>query len=163
MALDVNLHCKITGLYTSSPDLGSLNFSPTNRAPTNLANGTGSSQANRMYSDQRTLGASASETLDLDALTDVFGASLAFVKIKSIRISAASGNTNNVVVGGGDWTAPFSDATDKLVIPPGGSIMLNAPVSGWAVTATTADGLLVANSGAGTSVVYDIEIVGTDA
>ena len=50
-----------------------------------IANGTGADQADVMGHDQRTLGTSASEDLDLSgALTDSFGTSVAFADRKSV-------------------------------------------------------------------------------
>jgi hypothetical protein len=134
-----------------------------------LASGTGSAQANRLYDSQRTLAASATEELDLagdSTFKDAFEQAITFVKLKVIYVAAATGNTNNVVVGGASSNAflgPFNDATDKMVIPPGGIWMIVHRTTGWTVTAGTGDKLLIANSGAGTSVTYDIQLIGTDA
>jgi hypothetical protein len=67
------------------------------------------------------------------------------------------GNGTNPFVGG------FGAGTHTWTIPPGGFIFVAAPVSGWTVTAATADILKISNSGAGTSVVYDICLGGTSA
>ncbi len=134
-----------------------------------LATGTGSGQMNRAYDSQRTLAASATEELDLagDAtFKDAFETALTFVKVKLLYVKAATANTNNVEVGGAAANAfvgPFKDATDKIVLSPGGVWLVVHPTTGWTVTAATGDKLLIANSGAGTSVTYDIAIAGTDA
>ena len=130
-----------------------------------FTDGTGANQAQKLFTDQRTLAASANESLDLSGvLQDVFGATLTFTKIKAILVKAAEGNTNNVVVGGAasnGWVGPFGDTTDTVAVKPGGTVMFVAPdANGYAVTAGTADQLKVANSGAGTGVTYDIVIVG---
>lgn len=127
-------------------------------------NGSASGQANKIWVDQRTLAASTAEDLDLaGALVDNFGTTLTFSTIKAIYVKAASGNTNNVEVGGA--VAPllgvFDDATDKIVVKPGGAFMWFAPGTGATVTATTGDDLNVNNSSSGTSVTYDIVIIGT--
>ncbi len=50
---------------------------------------------------------------------------------------------------------------DTVKVKPGGAIALVAPdATGYAVTAGTADQLKVANSAGGTSVTYDIIIIG---
>ncbi len=130
-----------------------------------FSDGAGANQAQKLFTDQRTLAASANETLDLSGvLQDVFGATLTFTKIKAILVKAAEGNTNNVVVGGAasnGWVGPFGATTDTVSVKPGGTVMFVAPdANGYAVTAGTADQLKVANSGAGTGVTYDIVIVG---
>ncbi len=134
-----------------------------------MTTGTASGQANISYDAQRTLAASATENLDLagDAtFKDAFETAITFVKVKLIYVKAAAANTNNVEVGGAAANAflgPFKDATDILVLPPGGVWMVVHPTTGWTVTAATGDILKVANSAGGTSVTYDIAIAGTDA
>jgi hypothetical protein len=82
-------------------------------------------------------------------------------------VRAAAGNTNAVAVGGAasngfvGWVA---DATDKINVRPGGVFGLFAPDSaGYPVTAGTADLLRIGNGGAGSSVTYDIIIIGASA
>lgn len=134
----------------------------------NLTSGTGANQADRIFHDQRTLAASGTENLDLaGVLTDAFGASLTFVRVRGLIVAAAAGNTNNVVVGGhatAAWATWVADATDRVVVRPGGVLALFAPdTTAYAVTATSADLLTVTNSAGSTSVTYDIVIVGASA
>jgi hypothetical protein len=163
-SLSYSLRAVLTGTHDFSPPTSTL---PKARS-FSFAHGTAANQADRAWSDRRTLAASASESLDLAAsLTDVFGATITFARIRALLIEAASTNSNNVVVGGAasnafvNWV---SDATDKLVVRPGGAFLLVAPdTTGYAVTATTGDLRQVANSGAGSSVTFDITIVGASA
>lgn len=169
MAAGVNadLSVQLRGTYTGANDLGSVSFAFNESALEQFTSGTTTGKADKLFSDTRTLAASATENLDLaGALSDPFGVTTTFVKVKAIYIKAADGNTNSVVVGGAGsntFTGPFADATDKLTIPPGGFVMLVHPGAGWTVTAATGDILLVANSAAGTSVSYDVVIIGTSA
>lgn len=133
-----------------------------------LANGTSANQADLIFSDERTLAASGTEDLDLaGVLADVHGTTLTFARVKAIVIEADSANTNNVVVGGAssngfiNWV---SDATDEIVIRPGGVFALAAPdATAYAVTASTGDLLTVTNSSSGTGVTYRIVIIGASA
>jgi len=167
MSLVTNILNKISGVYKGSNDLGTPTFNLNYNPNFNLATGTGSSQADLLFSDTRTLSASATEDLDLSgSLTDPLGATLAFVKIKGIIIKAASGNTNNVEVKPATtngFLGAFNAAADTLIIPPSGMIQLMAPVSGWAVTAGTGDLITVTNSSSGTGVTYDIILIGASA
>jgi len=167
MSLITTITTRVKATQIGANDLGSPSFPLNNLNTINLADGTGSSQADLLFSDSRTITASANEDLDLSGgLTGVFGATLTFVKIKAIVIKASSGNTNNVEVKPATtngFLGPFNAAADTLIIPPGGAISLFAPTAGWAVTAGTGDLLNIANSGAGTSVTYDIIIIGTSA
>ena len=167
MSLVSTITTKVKADYDGSNDLGTPTFPLNNITTINLGNGTGASQADLLFTDTRTLTASGTEDLDLaGSLTDVFGVTLTFVSVKSIIVKAASGNTNNVEVKPATtngFLGPFNAAADTLEIPPGGHIQLHAPVNGWPVTATTADLITVTNGGAGTSVTYDIIIIGASA
>lgn len=133
----------------------------------NFAEGTGANQANRVFRDTRTLTASSTEDLDLagSALLDAFGVAVVFARVKELYVKAAAANTNNVLLGGvaNGWAAFLSPAaTGIITLPPGAHIHIGNPsAAGWVVTAGTGDLLHVANSAAGTSVSYDIVIIGS--
>jgi hypothetical protein len=164
MGFNARIVASIIGALSGAPDVGSVRYNFEQEAKVDLALGTGLRQANHVFTDERVLAASASETLDLaGGLTDALGATLTFTAIKAILIQADDANVNNVVVGGGSnpFRGWFADATDKLSIPPGGFILLTDPTAaGQTVTAATGDLLLVANSGSGTGVTYTITIIG---
>lgn len=132
-----------------------------------LANGTGANSADLCFHDQRTIAASSNEDLDLaGSLAGPFGASQVFVEVRAVMIKAAAGNTNNVRV-----TRPASNgvplflaASDGIDVPPGGVFLWSCPADGKVtVTASTGDLINVANSSSGTSVTYDVVIIGTSA
>lgn len=162
-----DLSAQLQGVYTGANDLGTVSFSFNKRGLNRLTEGTAANKADKLFADTRTLSASATENLDLaGTLTDPFGATLTFATVKAIYIQASSSNTNNVCVGGAGsntFAGPFDDATDKVCVKPGGVLLITAPGTGWTVTASTGDILLVANSGSGTSVTYDVVIIGTSA
>lgn len=146
-------------------DLGASRFPLTQQYNQAWTTGVGQNQVNRMFSDTRTLAASTAEDLDLaGGLTNAFGQTLTFARVKAIILKAAAANTNNVTVkpdGTAGFLGPFQAAAAQINVPPGGVVMLTAPsATGWVVTAATADLLEVGNSGAGTSVTYDIVILG---
>jgi hypothetical protein len=129
-----------------------------------LSSGVGASQADRLFTDTRTIAASGTDDLDLaGVLLDPLGAVLTFARIRGLLVAAAAANTNNVVMGVGTnpVTTILGGTTPTLNIRPGGIMLLTAPdVTGYAVTAATADILRFANSGAGTGVTYDIVLWG---
>jgi hypothetical protein len=130
-----------------------------------LADGVGAGQAKSIFTDTRSLAASASEDLDLSGvLTSAFGTAITFTKIKALIIVAAAANVNDIVAGNTASNGCFSffnASTDALRIKPGGAVALVAPdANGYAVTAGTADLLKILNGGAGTPVSYDIIIIG---
>lgn len=165
VAADISV--KLNGTYTGTNDLGTPTFPFLVTGLNRLTAGTGANKADKLFSDQRTLAASATENLDLaGVLSDPFGVILTFAKVKAIYVHASSANTNSVCVGGhatAAFTGPFSDATDIVCIPPGGTLLVSAPSAGWTVTATTADLLKIANSGGTTGVTYDVVIIGATA
>ncbi|GAA3077830.1 hypothetical protein [Streptosporangium carneum] len=165
MPLDSRLLVQLAANLTSSLDLTTVSAPLSFARQLNLADGTGLNQANRLWSDERTLAASASEDLDLaGVLTDPFGASITFARVKGLIVAAPLANANNVVVGGASsnpFVGPFGAGTHTVAVRPGGLLVLMAPdATGYAVTAGTGDLLKVANSGAGSSVTYQIVVIG---
>lgn len=136
-------------------------------AETELTSGTGSSAVDLEYLAQLTIAASTNTDYDLaGGFTDAFGSAITFVKVKGIWIKASSSNVNNVQIkpaASNGFLGPFANASDIINVAPGGVLLLAAPVSGWTVTAGSGDLLNLANSGAGSSVVFDIHIIGTSA
>lgn len=156
----------VSGEYANGGTLGTTKSPLDFKAGNIFRTGEGVNQAEAAYADSRTLAASGTENLDLaGGLTDAFGAALGFTKVKALIIRAAAGNTNDVVVGGHASAAAatfFGDATDKVRVKPGGMFVLTAPnAAGYAITATTADLLTVANGGSGTPVSYDVIVIGS--
>jgi len=131
---------------------------------TKLTNGTGNNKANQSFHDQRTLLTAASEDVDLSgSLLDAFGDSVTFTTIKALRIKNQS-LINTLIVGGAAANAfgtLFADDTDKLIIRPGGLLILEAPLAGYLVTAATAD-LLKFEHGAedANDLIYELTLVG---
>lgn len=168
MSLTSKVVTRVLASQTSPLDLASGSFPLSVNTTVDLSDGTGAGSADLLFSDRRTLAASTSESLDLaGSLTDAFGATITFARVKAIYIAAASGNTNNVLVGGAasnGFATWVGDATDVVVVRPGGALLLAAPdATAYAVTAATGDLLKIANSGSGTSVTYDVVIIGASA
>jgi hypothetical protein len=128
--------------------------------------GTGASQADLLFSDQRTLVQSANEDLDLaGALTSPLGTTFLALKCKGIGIFAAAANPGNLTVGRGaangfPWISAISAG---VVIPPGGGVWWFAPAAGIAVVAGTADLLNIAAAATTGSYIYDVHLLGTSA
>jgi hypothetical protein len=119
-----------------------------------------------LWHDQRTLASEATEDLDLaGSLTDSFGATVTIVKLKAVIVVAAAGNTNNVEVTmpAANGVPLFLAAEDGIPVLPGGEFRWVAPGAGVTVTAGTGDLLTFTNSSSGTSVTYDVILVGTSA
>lgn len=170
MALTTTLTVQAVADYTSALDLVTGSAPLNYRSRVELTSGTGAGKADKIFSDTRTISASSNDDLDLAAgLTDAFGASITFAKVKAIIITAAAANTNDIHVGG-DATNTFLTwvvaEADAIVLRPGATFALIAGVAdatAYAVTASTGDLLRITNSAGGTSVTYSIVIIGTSA
>lgn len=165
MPLTARIRALISASLTGPNDMAAAVHSFSENFQIAVADGTGADQGNNVFADERTLAASASESLDLaGGLTNGLGAVLNFLAIKAILVVAAAGNANNVVIGGAGLNAfvgPFADATDKLVLGPGDAFLLTRrAAAGMPVTAGSADILQIANSGAGSAVTYRIILIG---
>ncbi len=167
MTLATTINIGMIAHQVQAEDLGTAKFDMTFAKTVSLPTGVSASKADLLFSDTRTLTASSNEDLDLAAgQDDAFGQPITFVKVKAIAIYAHTTNTNSVVVkpaASNGFTGPFGGASHSQTIPPGGWYYVTAPVAGWTVTADTGDLLNVANSAGGTSVIYDVMIVGTSA
>jgi len=164
MSLTARIASTLRATYTKTSDVASPTQTVDETFSIDYANGVAANQANVLFADTRTLAPSATEDLDLTgSLSDALGTSLVNARIKCIRISAAAGNTNNVIVGAASatqWTT-LLNATGTITLHPGAFFTAATPTAaGWTVTAATGDLLKIANSGAGTSVTYTIELIG---
>lgn len=127
-----------------------------------LSVGTGADQANAAWADSRTLSASASETLDLQSLTNGLGQTVTFTKIKWLLfVNTTTGS--GAVVGGAAanvWAAHVGDDTDTNTVPAAGILLLaDNGSTGYAVDATNKN-LKILNSSGAASLTYDLFIVG---
>lgn len=166
MPLTTTARLQLEALYTKASDLSTPEEHLDFIRSIALASGVGADQADKLFNDKRTVAASATDTLDLAAaLIDAFGQSLTFVKLKGLIVFAAKANANNVRVARSavNGVPLFLAAGDAIDILPGGLFVWIAPGAGVTVTAGTGDLLDIVNSGAGTSVEYDVIIFGTSA
>jgi hypothetical protein len=130
-----------------------------------FTSGTGALQADRLWADTRTIAISGTDPLDLaGVLVDAVGTVMTLARVKLLYIAAAATNTNNLILGNG--TNPFINwvgaAAHTVTVRPGGTFLLMAPdVTGYVVTGATGDIFQVANSGAGTTVTYNVVIMGS--
>lgn len=168
MALTTRITLNLVALLTSALDLSTPSDNLNNRTELELTNGTGLGQADVVWSDRRTIAASATDSLDLaGGLTGpLAGVPSTFARIKGLLVKASSTNVNNVVVSrpAVNGVPLFSAAGDAVPVPPGGVLLWVGPTAaGIAVTAGTGDLLDIVNGGAGSTVTYDIVIIGASA
>jgi hypothetical protein len=152
-----------TGNYGLTPELEAVNSQLSYiNTTTSYSFGTGNNQANALFSDKRTLSAT-SENFDLDAgtIVDKFGLGLVFTKIKLLFIKSYAGESQGgerLTISGDFMTVPLGGTTPTVKIAPLSFLLLESPISGFAVTAGTADVITVTNT---LTYDYDIIILGT--
>ena len=161
----VNVTLKIDSQLNSPLDLSTA-FDPIliNQLIT-FSNGTATGTCSQHWSDTRTLTASATENLDMAAsIVNVFGTTLTFAKLKVVYVKAAAANTNDVQFQRATTNGVplFMAATDGIALAPGEIFLYVSPGVGKTVTAATGDIFTITNSAGGTSVSYDIVLIGTD-
>jgi hypothetical protein len=165
MALKTQLYAGVSALLTGVNALGVPSYQLAKADDIVLNDGNGANQAQKMYASTRTIVASGTDDLDLaGGLTDALGQLIIFATVKAIFVKASTANANNVVIGAAaanQFVGPFGAATHTIAVRPGGRELSIAPATGWTVVAGTGDIFRIANSGAGTSVEYDIVIIGT--
>lgn len=165
-AVSLQIVAKLVGTMSNATDLSTLTDVFQQDFGLTFGNGTGANQANMWWHDQRTLGASASENIDLaGSLVSNFGTTITFTSIKAIYVKASASNNsaNNVNVsrGSSNGFVLFLAASDGFALPAGAfCLLVNPNANGWAVTADTGDILTITNSAGTNSVVYDIFIMG---
>jgi hypothetical protein len=170
MALVTALEVAIKATLSKSKDLGNI---PTSALDffkrVEMLSGVAAGQADKLWYDERTLAASTSEDLDMVGVqTDDFGDVFSPVRVKCIYLQALDANVNNVIVGGAAsnaWAALLG-ATGTLTLRPGAYAMVGsgkADATGYVCAAGATDLLKVANAAAGSSVNYQIIIIGASA
>jgi hypothetical protein len=170
MGLASRLTLNVVADYIRALDLADTR-SPLNKTYTvSFADGVAAGQANVVFHDRRTLGPSANEDLDLigTMLSDPAGVALSMIRVKALIISAAQANANNVVVGAAAATpwATLLNSTGTVTVRPGATLAYFASALdavGHVAAAGASDLLRVTNGGAGTSVDYDIMLIGANA
>lgn len=169
MSLVTNLKVSVNATQKATRDLVEASAPLLKEYGALLQSGTATGLADVIFSDNRTIGATGNDDIDLaGSLTDALGATATFVKVKGIIVAASASNANAINVGGAasnGFITWVGGATHTVSVRPGGVLALfagAADATGYAVTAGTGDLLRVSNPGGG-SVSYDVIIVGTSA
>lgn len=170
MARDIAITAQVSlsGSYRNTDDQSSIGVVDTlsQQFQNALTVGTSSNQVDRMFRERKTVSASGTVSYDLTALTDRLGQSVSFAKIRGILIynrETTAGLKLNVGGNAAALATHVGDASDVIVVGPGGLLLLTSPVDGYAVTATTADILDIENPSGSSTVTYDIFMWGTSA
>lgn len=167
MTLSADVRFKVSAVFTGQNDLNNPEFRPVLEFFKSFSDGTGEDEANLVWTDERTLAASTSESLDFAGiLTDVYGAVITAAELVLLAVIADADNTNNVVIGDAASPIPLLGGTNPtLPVKPGGAVLLIGPNSAGLANVSGGgnDLLKVANSGAGSSVTYKILVLARNA
>ena len=168
MALTFKGQVALAAKHTGVLSLGGgreANFAKTYAV--SLVDGVLAGQADRIWAT--TVAAlAASGTTDHDlagSLVDPLLGTAAFARVKGIVVKAYDANTNNVLVGAAasnPWVGLLG-ATHQITLRPGAVFSAfagPADLAAYAVVAGTGDLLRITNGGAGSSVGYDIAVIG---
>ncbi len=132
-----------------------------------FVDGTGLNQVDMVYTETRTVAASTTEDIDVDAggLLDAFGQVFTIAELKALIICAATANTNTVTILGDANSVPVLDtAAATMDLKPGGCFVFVDPsAAGVPVTAATGDIIQVENTAGGTTVDLNILILGSSS
>lgn len=168
MALDARISLALLASQSAAGDLATSAAPLTYTKNWPLLNGVGAGQADRIFADTRPIAASGTDTLDLSGggLVDLLGAVATFAKLRAVLVVAAPTNVNNVVVTrpAANGVPLFAAAGDAVALKPGAAFLWVDPgAAGVPVTNATGDLIDIVNSAAGSSVSYDIVLIGTSA
>lgn len=165
---NTSVQVNVSSSHIKSLDLGDATFPISLAATISLLNGTGAGQADLIFTDTRTVSASPNtESLDLaGSLTDAYGTTMTFARIKAIIVSAASANAANinVVRPASNGVPLFLAASDGISVRPGGFFAWGcSDATGVAVTAGTGDLIAFTGSTGTAAFTYTIVIIGASA
>lgn len=160
MPLTASFRADVSTTFTKAIDLGTATLPQGLTKAVDFTDGTGVDQADRVFHDSRSI--SAADDIDLaGVLTDVFGATITFARLKALFVRHTSG-TGNLIIGNAaanGFIGWFGAVTHTVTVRPNGFIALVAPdATAYAVTAGTGDILRFAPS-TGT-VGFDVVLVG---
>jgi hypothetical protein len=168
--LSVEIKASLAWLFQDAIDLTTISDASKLDYSKSLADGVAADQADKLWSDQRTVAAGANDDLDLTALVNtVFGSTLTInlARVKAVLIvntSTTAGDELRLDSSVANaFTAPFNgSATSQVEIGPDSALLLSNKKDGWVVTAGTGDVLRIKNPGAN-PITYKIVVVGTSA
>lgn len=128
-----------------------------------FTDGSGDSQANKIWREDYTISASGTQTIDLvgGGLTDRFGASVSFTTIKGLMLTVQTTDGEVVIspAGANAFDALFGSGAD-IPVKEGGVLCWFAPNDGVSVSAGS-DSLTLTNSSGAASVTCQLTIIGT--
>ena len=134
-----------------------------------ITNGTGENQGNIVYSDSGDISASGSVTIDLiSTVTDVYNHQLNMSELKLIEIRNTSdqetgGATSSIIKVETNGIGFLTGTNEYLTIGPGSAFTTSSLVSGWSLSAGSADTITITNQNASAHAAYEIMVMGVQS
>jgi hypothetical protein len=125
--------------------------------------GSNANQMATIYVEETALTNSQARTVDLSAVTNNFGDTVHFARVRFLAVSASSSNADAVEIGGSAsaaFSAWLGDASDAIQVRPGGIATFVAP-DATAYAVGTNVNLLVTNTGTN-ALTYTLYIGGSE-
>lgn len=167
-SLGVNITTGISGRITNTNVAGSVGEDINATTLLQLLGGTGGGQMDTAYVAQRTVAASAVDTLALNGvLLDAFGNTVNLLHAKAILIVAAAANPGDLTFAPGGTNPAnlgFAGTTPSWAISPGEAFLStkgSASAVGWAIVASTGMNIKLTAAAAAGNYVYTIYVLGT--
>ncbi len=157
--LSLTTKTHLLGSLLKSPDLTTAKETIDITSTTALTSGTGASQANEFFSDRRTT--SGADNLDVvgTTLANAFADNLALTNCKHLLVlNNSTTATQLVTVSGTGLTNILGGTSPTIKVGPSGGFHWWSPLDGADLTAGTGDVITV--DGGGTSITYNIILVG---
>lgn len=136
-------------------------FQAVQQGPDSLSGLFGFADANVIFTDSRTLAASATYNYDLTTLTDFFNDSVDFGEVLGIMIQVSAGTINAFGAASNAFQWFLADPSDKLNIKTGATLMFgNDTLANAGVVDATHKNILIANTSGSVVATYKIIIIG---
>lgn len=132
---------------------------------TALSNGTAAGNADVLYYAQTTIAASGSTTLNLSSLTNAFGTSVSFARLKAFYFENSKSGTSTGLAIGGAGVTPFTGGffnagSDTLTLKNGMCLVVGTAQDSTGYAVSTGVNLLLTNSDGSHGATVNIGLVG---
>lgn len=160
LTLQLGWDYESTAYPANVKDVNSVSYT----GPT-LTNGTGANQANIKYSASITLAALATTSLNLQSLTDGFGNSLNFARIKDLYVENSSVSSASAITVGSATTNTFCSvlSAGNINIRNGAHAHLGVAADATAWPTNSGNQMEIANLDGSNAATVKISIIGANA
>jgi len=128
-----------------------------------FSNGTGSWQITDAAQKQYSLAGSATQVLDLQAVTDPDGVACTFVEMRAIIVEVSGANVTFEQGATNPYAGLINGTTDAIVIPAGSTYVILTPTDGSNVVSASAKDMLFTNLSSTATATVTVTLLGCNA